>query len=274
MIIESDNLSVAWACLFTKFYMIGTSLNPYPLVIKITNDGTTDLESKSIRTALDKELIKFDHQTVNTVANTIFPQSLYRNSNDRESFFNRYRKKLYPRIMDHKRRNRYPNRNGTYFGRMIAYGLDTGDESVPYKDQLTEIIDIYKDYDSKGLGFRLNGLLAAIFDPHSDFSNVPRKDFPCLHQVQFHPCKTDRTLSVTGFYPTQTVFERAYGNYLGLWNLGKFMASELDLKMRQLVCFIMKPSQGKENKRGVADLHMKLASYIENYNELSVYPEA
>ena len=37
---------------------------------------------------------------------------------------------------------------------------------------------------------------------------------------------------MTGFYATQYVVERAYGNYLGLCRLGEFMAHEMGLKAR------------------------------------------
>ena len=35
---------------------------------------------------------------------------------------------------------------------------------------------------------------------------------------------------------TQYMFERAYGNYLGLCNLGRFMAHEMGLKLDSMTC--------------------------------------
>jgi hypothetical protein len=43
-------------------------------------------------------------------------------------------------------------------------------------------------------------------------------------------------LCVTGFYPMQYLFERAYGNYLGLCRLGRFMAAQIDLPFARMVC--------------------------------------
>jgi hypothetical protein len=35
----------------------------------------------------------------------------------------------------------------------------------------------------------------------------------------------------------QYLFERAYGNYLGLARLGEFMAHEMGLRLERVVCF-------------------------------------
>jgi hypothetical protein len=43
-------------------------------------------------------------------------------------------------------------------------------------------------------------------------------------------------LSVTGFYATQTLFERAYGNYIGLCELGRFFAHEWGRELTRVTC--------------------------------------
>jgi len=43
---------------------------------------------------------------------------------------------------------------------------------------------------------------------------------------------------MNAFYATQQVFNKAYGNYLGLCRLGNFMAHEMDLKFSRMNCFI------------------------------------
>ena len=39
---------------------------------------------------------------------------------------------------------------------------------------------------------------------------------------------------LNAFYATQYIFEKAYGNYLGLAHLGRFMAHELDMDFARL----------------------------------------
>lgn len=61
------------------------------------------------------------------------------------------------------------------------------------------------------------------------------RGFPCLQQIAFAPCGRDG-LIITGFYAMQYIFERAYGNYLGLCRLGEFIAAQLGLKLVQMNC--------------------------------------
>jgi hypothetical protein len=42
---------------------------------------------------------------------------------------------------------------------------------------------------------------------------------------------------VNAFYATQYMVERAYGNYVGLCRLGRFVAHELDLPLVRFTCF-------------------------------------
>ena len=76
-----------------------------------------------------------------------------------------------------------------------------------------------------------------------------------MQYVSFAPF--DKTkLRVTGVYATQYLFEKAYGNYLGLYNLGRFMAYELGLELAQLNCIASVAKRGapsKESLRGLAD---------------------
>jgi hypothetical protein len=44
-------------------------------------------------------------------------------------------------------------------------------------------------------------------------------------------------LNVNAFYATQYAFERAYGNYLGLCRLGRFVAHELKLELARVTCY-------------------------------------
>ena len=56
--------------------------------------------------------------------------------------------------------------------------------------------------------------------------------FPCLQLVTFVP--TSAGLTVNAVYATQQIFDKAYGNYLGLAQLGAFMAHEMDMPLARL----------------------------------------
>jgi hypothetical protein len=59
-----------------------------------------------------------------------------------------------------------------------------------------------------------------------------------LQQVVFYPngAHGKDGLSVVAFYANQTLAEKAYGNYLGLYRLGRFMANEMGIQMKEVVC--------------------------------------
>ena len=47
-----------------------------------------------------------------------------------------------------------------------------------------------------------------------------------------------KRLRLTRFYATQQLFVKAYGNYLGLFRLGAFVASETGLTLSKVSCFV------------------------------------
>ena len=239
LVITEDNLSVAWGKAFLAAYDAGEVA---PLVVII--DGLDDQdppETLAIRNALDCALeIEGGGLSCGQVANTIFPMSLWNPMRSRYDLYERYYKIL-PRIRKHRR-----NRNGVYFQRLISFG-DNGEVN-----QLDHIIKTWK----KG-NHRRTALQASLFDPHTDHTDQRQRGFPCLQQVAFARVGVDG-LSVTGFYATQYMFQRAYGNYLGLCQLGQFMAHEMNLRLHQMVC-IATPAMRGGTKRRLSDL----ASHVE-----------
>jgi hypothetical protein len=70
------------------------------------------------------------------------------------------------------------------------------------------------------------------FDPERDHVASAQLGFPCLQQVSFEP--TEAGLVTNAFYATQQIFDKAYGNYLGLAQLGAFMAHEMGMPLARL----------------------------------------
>lgn len=157
--------------------------------------------------------------TVDTVAFTIFPKRYYDISDSVDDFFDLY-KRAFPRL---KARNR-ANSRGLYFERLTMYGDNVKCEG----NQLKWFIQSYLSR----TGVRKSMYQAAIFDPVRDHSNTARLPFPCLHSLSFLP--SGDSLTLNAFYPTQQIYRKAYGNYLGLINLGKFMADQMGLTFCRL----------------------------------------
>jgi len=214
-------------------------------VVRIsTADEKGSNETQELRKIVDSQLRPLLKKTgvqnvVETVAGTIFPESIWRLAKgDRHQFYEEY-KRVLPFI-----RNKLANNKGIYFQRLIAFP-DHDDETV---NQLEFIINTWE----QGNG-RRSALQAGIFDPRTDHSDARQLGFPCLQQVVFYPngANGKEGLSVVAFYATQTMAEKAYGNYLGLYRLGLFMAKEMGLQMKEVVCIasaLKLSDSGKINK--------------------------
>jgi hypothetical protein len=254
--IASDNISSAWALAFLHVMGRGTK-DIAPLVVTVDfNTANAIAERDEVRKALDKQILAFrskhsNLQSCHTVANTLFPQSMW-NPNDGGGavrLFARF-EKAWPRI------KRCPqNRRGSYFRRLTAF-RPIG-ESQPV-NQLEHIINTYR----RG-NHRRSALQAAIFDPALDHKHSPQLGFPCLHQVAFTPVD-ETNLAVTAFYATQYLFDRAYGNYLGLCRLGRFMASQMGLRLVRMVCIASVAQLGTPSKSEVEPLAERLKNLLDN----------
>lgn len=227
LVIEESNLSVAWGKAFLEVVRAG-EIAPLVVVIKDL-DNSEPPEVPAIREALDHALEAEGKGSCHTVANTIFPSRMWNPEADRQVLYKRYLR-LLPRVRRHNN-----NRYGVYFERLIAFGHDGNFQGGT--NQLERIIQIWHQslHRSRPRRPRRTALQAALFDPRKDLTSQELRGFPCLQQIAFAWQGTNG-LSVTGFYATQYIFERAYGNYLGLCRLGRFMAHEMGLRLAQVTC--------------------------------------
>jgi hypothetical protein len=237
--ISESNLSVAWARAFLPL-AARSDAEIVPLLVSVTGfTGGLPAEDDAVRTALDACLAANGEQSVHTVANTIFPQSVWRRAKgNRQTLYDEYLENLpsYVALCPTK------NRSGLYFSRLIAYGIDpeTGerDEAVPigkmpgFGNQLEFMLQRHKTVRRKSL------FQAAVFDPARDHTGSGQQGFPCMQHLTFVPDFKSKTLEVNAFYATQQLFVKAYGNYLGLSRLGAFMAGQMGLTLTRLNCFI------------------------------------
>lgn len=217
--IEDTNLSRAWARAFIEATQPGVcELSPLQVTVTGLVDGKPG-EMPPIRDALDAALDSRGEKQSSTVANTIFPQSLWNPRHDRDRLYNRYHD-----VLRDIKTGEGCNKYGIYFERLIAFGPDK-------MNQLEHIIETY------GRGnHRRSALQVGIFDPKHDHTHQRQRGFPCLQQIAFTPFG-DGELAISAFYATQYLFEKAYGNYLGLCNLGRFVAHELGLQLTRMTCF-------------------------------------
>ena len=219
--IEEANLSVAWARALRIASARGRK-EVGPLVVSVTGFDTSGAfqEEPRIRRELDALLAGRGMQSVDTVANTIFPWSMWNPSAPRRQLFDRY-SRIAPRLRGASGKNR----RGIYFDRMISGG-PTGNEN-----QVEFALATYSARNS----VRRSVLQIGIFNPAQDHSAAAQLGFPCLQHVTFAPI--DDGLCLNAFYASQYLVERAYGNYVGLCRLGRFAAHELGLQLIRMTCF-------------------------------------
>jgi hypothetical protein len=221
VMINDNNLSRAWSRLLLAV-LDGAGTEVSPLVLSVTgfDDKGVVPEDLAVRRALDQLLKRKSRRNVEDVAFTIFPQRVWEMSRgDRTRLFALCRA-TFPR---RQAMNKKANGRGLYFERMVMYGRGPCDGN-----QLEWILSQY----GSRAGVRRSMLQAATFDPGRDHIASAQLGFPCLQQVSFEP--TAAGLVVNAFYATQQIFDKAYGNYLGLAQLGAFMAHEMDMPLARL----------------------------------------
>lgn len=220
-LIRDLNLSQSWLSILDEINSNKGTTELSPLVLTIT-DFT---ENENTRKVLDKHLYKNNKQSIETVSETIFPKSLYKLFlNDRHSFYQEYIGN-FPRI---KKLAGRKNNRGTYFQRLIDYNEENGNVN-----QIENIIESING-NSK---IRRSKYQASIFDPNRDHITDAYQGFPCLQHLTFYVTK-EKGLVLNSFYAIQHLYEKAYGNWLGLINLGKFVSEEIGIPFERFNCFV------------------------------------
>jgi hypothetical protein len=251
LFVNETNLSVAWAKAFDAVLQPGLR-GLAPLVVNVSGLEEGPLpEVPAIRNLLDATLGQQGPANCHTVANTIFPQRLWERSPNRQRLYERYLAIL-PRI----RRRNPANRYGLYFERMIRFGSGPQDGN-----QVEHLIDIWRNGNiRRPTAFQVN-----IFNPARDHTRQPLRGFPCLQHICFTPLGKGK-LAVMAVYPSQYLFERAYGNYLGIYRLGRFLADELDLDLTQFTCTVGIALPGDATRAVMRSLTAAIRPHLQLYD--------
>lgn len=249
-VIADSNLSLAWGRAFLHVMKPDSGHAPLTLSVDGFDAQGLPLEDPALRLAVDDALAAHGRLSVQKTAFTIFPNDAweFRKKPAHTDFGPWFRKWVFPFIY---RANR-ANRSGTYFQRMVAFGAGLGKKGEleePYVDQLAKIL---KFWDATATP-RRSALQAACFDPARDHHGKALSGFPCLQQVSFSHSSSGE-LAVTGYYPSEYVLDRGYGNYLGLCHLGRYMAQNMGLRLTRMNCVISHPMLGSGRKQDLRKL--------------------
>ena len=113
--VDGEDLSQAWCTALRALLVRGRSaLEPLVVVVRGLDADGRPREDLRVRSILDAALARSTPRlSVETVANTIFPESLWAHAKPRHDLYDKYRR-LWPRIRRH-----HGNRHGVYFQRLI-----------------------------------------------------------------------------------------------------------------------------------------------------------
>lgn len=241
-------VSEVWGRALLSLSEKGTRAERSPLLFVVEGDLDA-IEISPIREALDTHLATDDQTSVEEVAWTVFPHSIWRihGPKGRTAFFDAYRRGL-PWFVQGSKKARKSNRRGIYFARMVGFDLDpaTGKPTIgglpDEGNQLETVLRLYERSqevrDGRRKGVQRIKLQVGIFDPVRDHTPSPYLPFPCLQHVTFEPDVKSGVLHTSAFYATQQLVRKAYGNLLGLHQLGTFMATEMKLRPGRLSVFV------------------------------------
>ena len=223
---QENSISHLWLNIFES--MLKRPARYSPLVTTYLCEGhEVANEDDYIKSNLDVLLKEKMGIGCDSNSNTIFPSSLWNPRASRNKLYERYLKS-WPNI---KRGN---GGKDTYFMRMIAYGNNkTSNQEFGESSSVNQLDHVIKTYLTGN--HRPTALQISIFDPNKDHSNSRQKGFPCMQQLAF-VVTNQKDLHINAFYGHQYVVDRLYGNLLGLFKLGRFVAHELDLSLSKINC--------------------------------------
>jgi hypothetical protein len=241
----------AWAATLVSVAASGGSA--VHVVTTVTNPLGED--HRAIRAVADRHLVEHhigDHhvQTVDTVASTIFPASLYRSpgypwsrdlrGTSQEAALDDAANTLYEKYRRILPALHHFNRTGTYFERMMAWSNKKG---PAYNQVAARIKKLRSDHgrnwsvsNAADLAISGDGELEAAGGLQTFASSDERpRGFPCLVHVDL--TVRDHTLHLSAVYRHQYLITKAYGNALGLAHLQRFIAEQTGYKVGELTVF-------------------------------------
>jgi hypothetical protein len=202
-------------------------------------------EDADIRAALDRVLLPSKRhprlQSVDTIANTIFPSALYPDPGkswspvrgaDNQPMTRAAERlyKNYATIFPNLRRAHSENKKGTYFSRMISWpGKDMGGTNQ-LERRLQHLRSMNSNHKSA-----FNASDIALAEPACDddydlgvniyaATDHRTRSFPCLVHVDIGVYQNK--LNLLGVYRHQYLIQKGYGNMIGLARLQKFLAQQ------------------------------------------------
>jgi thymidylate synthase len=201
------------------------------LIVEIEDAQAEREEVRAAADELNQDL------TAHSVANELFPQHTADRSRSRAELYQRYGRML-------SRLRPASRLSGTYFARLIAYPGVEGPVN-----QLEDAIARLKK------GQAHHNLYHDLYEMNIRVPGVDRRTigFPCLSYLNVK-LDRDRRVLITAHYRSHFFVKRAYGNYVGLARVQRFICAATKLKPGGLICV----SGHARIERGIATVRSTL----------------
>jgi hypothetical protein len=243
-LITAETLSQAW--LSALDYLLAHDGKAVNLAVAFAGG---EREDAGVRASFDAFVADWRAQKrkpvlypASTVANTLFPQALYRHGPGEES-----RERLYQLHARSMRVQRRYAKKDSYFDRLVNWPGAEG-EPVNQLEQLIERLgkqlgrsgplssayELGVSHPADGAGGE-----ARVYAPGVDRRLM---SFPCLSHISF--TVVSGRLHVSALYRNQDFIARAYGNYLGLARIGSFVAAETGCELGEVLCLATHADMG------------------------------
>jgi len=189
------------------------------VIIDVADPSTDITRAHPVVEAVD-DFLRARGKSVLTVANTIFPASLYER-HGAPDLFSVFHERILPRV---RLKERW---SGYYFERMTDYPTRSGKPFNP----LWDIVERIRNFDENP---SYNKYELTVFDPERDIDKSPYGG-QCLSFLSFKLLAgSERQLGLTAVYRNHFYIEKLLGNLVGLGRLMTFVASEASVGLGPL----------------------------------------
>ncbi len=246
------------------------------LVHLVSTVSEPGVEIAPVRRVLEARLEEAGNHSVDTVAETIFPSSLYSDpgfdwapdiESEKQGVLDQAAEALYasycemlPMLLTAPGNNR-----GTYFGRMVSWPGKAAGGPNQLADRVKALRSEHR------AGRRRNNTLDMDIAADSEqplrgvqiyaATDRRRRGFPCLTHVDF--TLHDGRLHCLAVYRHQYFIEKAYGNMLGLSAMLQFLCQQSGYAMGELVIHATMADAQRREFSGVADLAAEARSALD-----------
>jgi thymidylate synthase len=192
----------------------------FNIVIVIT-DPTKEI--REVTKIVDGLAMQFDLKSTMENANAIWPSVFARPTRSAAQVFADIQRIAIPSIKSACR-----NRHDSYVERLLAWRSNEGGRPVP---QLQNVLERLKS-EVKNRAPKSSSYEISVYSPGLDAGYM---SFPCLSHLSVKYEHKHKKLHLAAIYRNHTYLSHAYGNFIGLGRLMRFLCAETDTVPGELV---------------------------------------